>query len=268
MLYKRIDPTSSLKSFIDCYWIIEDDEQTSPTLQKIIPDGFAEVIFHYGDPYRLILLDQVGLQANKLIAGQIDRHFFIENTGRTAMIGIKFNPTALTHLFDLDMQTFTNTVSDITTIPRLKPLAALLNQAPYEEMIIKFDHFFLQLIERSPIKKHVIDAAIELIFEQNGMVSIQEMSEQLNTSQRQIERYFKRYIGLSPKLYTRIIRFNYIFELMKNADHNWQDLVFKSGYYDQSHFIKNFKEFTGEDPTKYGFDEKNIANFFLKKLDE
>ena len=84
-------------------------------------------------------------------------------------------------------------------------------------------------------------------------------------NERQIERLFSKYIGLSPKFYSRIIRFSHIFELMRSKDNSWGDLVYKSGFYDQSHFIKNFKEFTGEDPSSYGFEEKNMANFHLKK---
>ncbi len=268
MLYKRIDPHPSLSKVINCYWIIEDDGQTSPVEQKIIPDGYTEIIFHYGDPYRLKLIDQFGLQTDRLVAGQIDQHFYIENTGKTAMMGIKLRPTALTHLFDLDMKELTNKITDISAIGSLQSLEEILTVASHDEMIQRNNEYFSNLLAKKPILPHVIDEAIELIFKKNGMISIQEISEQLNTGQRQLERYFNKYIGLSPKLYTRIIRFNYIFELMKNKDNNWQDLVFQSGYYDQSHFIKNFKEFTGEDPTKYGFDEKNIANFFLKKLEE
>lgn len=183
------------------------------------------------------------------------------------MIGIKFKPAALSHLFGLDMAKFTNKVSDIADIAVLKPFIELLDKSTHSDMVDRINQFFIQLIKNNPIEPNIIDRAIEIIFENNGMISIQKMSEQLDTSPRQLERYFNKFIGLSPKLYMRIIRFNYIFELMKNKDHNWQDLIFQSGYYDQSHFIKNFQEFTGEDPTQYGFDEKNMANFFLKKLE-
>ena len=52
---------------------------------------------------------------------------------------------------------------------------------------------------------------------------------------------------------------------MQNKDFDWSDVSFLAGYYDQSHFIKNFKEFTGENPSDYGFNDINMANFFLKK---
>jgi len=52
---------------------------------------------------------------------------------------------------------------------------------------------------------------------------------------------------------------------LKSQQPDWLNLVVQAGYYDQSHFIRNFKAFTGEDPTRYGFEEKSLANFFLKR---
>ncbi|NQY35322.1 MAG: AraC family transcriptional regulator [Alteromonadaceae bacterium] len=80
---------------------------------------------------------------------------------------------------------------------------------------------------------------------------------------RQLERYFKQAIGLPPKLYCRIIRFAYIFKLISTNNSNWSEISTQAGFYDQSHFIKNFKEFTGEEPSKYGFKAENLANLFL-----
>jgi transcriptional regulator GlxA family with amidase domain len=84
-------------------------------------------------------------------------------------------------------------------------------------------------------------------------------------SERSLERYFKQWIGLTPKFYSRIIRFAHIFELVNKDQKNWAEISAQAGFYDQAHFIKNFRAFTGEEPSKYGFKEANMANFFLQK---
>ncbi|MDY8135884.1 helix-turn-helix domain-containing protein [Aquimarina sp. 2201CG5-10] len=84
-------------------------------------------------------------------------------------------------------------------------------------------------------------------------------------NERNLERFFKTYIGLTPKFYSRVIRFSNIFKLIQQEGFNWASIAYLAGFYDQSHFIKNFKEFTGEEPSKYGFEEENMANFFLKE---
>jgi transcriptional regulator GlxA family with amidase domain len=97
------------------------------------------------------------------------------------------------------------------------------------------------------------------------MITVAEITAIAGVGERHLERLFKQYIGLSPKFFTRIIRFSTIFQLIEQQDPSWAGLAYETGYFDQSHFIRNFKAFTGEDPSRYGFDEKNMANFFLKK---
>lgn len=112
----------------------------------------------------------------------------------------------------------------------------------------------------------MINRAIDKVFSSNGMSTVAEICREADCNERQLERMFRKRVGLSPKLYTRIIRFAYIFQLVEgNEKINGSELGVASGYYDQSHFIRNFKAFTGEDPSRYFFDEPNLANFFLKK---
>lgn len=127
-------------------------------------------------------------------------------------------------------------------------------------------YWMMQSDDATPrIEKIIPDGFTELIFESNGMAGIKDLCEAGNKSERQLQRLFKKYIGLSPKYYARIIRFNYIFRLIKEKERSWAEIVFESGYYDQSHFIRNFKAFTGEDTSAYYFEAPNMANFFLNK---
>ena len=96
------------------------------------------------------------------------------------------------------------------------------------------------------------------------MVDLEKVANSAGISLRQAERLYKRAVGISPKFFSRIVRFNYIFKVMETHEESWIRVALQSGYFDQSHFIKNFKEFTGEEPSNYGFEAKNLANFFLK----
>ena len=109
MQFERIIPPLELKNLIECYWTVEGDDP-SPRIQKIIPDGFPEVIFHFGDPYRIKLLDRWETQDKNLLAGQITKFFFLQNTGRSEILGIKFKPQGLAHLFNIPMHTLTDKV--------------------------------------------------------------------------------------------------------------------------------------------------------------
>ncbi len=267
MLYERIQPSASLSRFIDCFWVIESDDPTIHQ-QKIIPDGFPEIIFHYGEPYRINISGEWSAQSNKLLAGQIRNHFLLENTGRSGMIGIKFRPHGIASLFDVTMEALTDDVVELDSfLPgQFEPVTStLLGEDHFSKKIAALTSFFEDLINSKETSDQLIDRVLQLIFTRNGVLSVSEIVDQLNVNERKLERSFKKFIGLSPKFYCRIIRFNYIFKLIKEQKLSWSELAYLSGYYDQSHFIKNFQEFTGEDPSEYFFEEETMANFFLNR---
>ncbi len=133
---------------------------------------------------------------------------------------------------------------------------------------MEYNQFFGDLVKSFDNGQLLIDKAIDIIFKYNGSIEINQPCKDLFTTERQLQRVFKKYIGVPPKIYARIIRFNYLFQLMKNPKPLLTQMAFDAGYYDQSHLVRNFKNFTGEEPSGYFFDEKNLANFFLKKTDE
>lgn len=267
MIFKRLAPDPGLEHLIECYWIVESQDPT-PQQQKIIPDGFPEIIFHYGDPYRINLGTAWELQSASLLGGQLRNYFYLENTGVSGIVGIKLKPTAVTHLFNISMDELTDKVVDLPLVTghSFQPIAAAIRPGIDHDTIIRFinDHV-KQLAEKASYHANHADRAVTQIIEKKGMITVAELIGTLGTSERNLERIFKKYIGLSPKFYTRIIRFNTIFQLIQEGDPRWTSIAFDSGFYDQSHFIRNFKAFTGEDPTRYFFDEQNMANFFLKK---
>lgn len=266
MQFTRLEPPQELNTIVECYWIAEDNDPT-PVRQKIIPDGFPEIIFHFGDPYKINLTTQWEVQVKSLLAGQITRYFYLENTGKSHMLGIKLKPAAVYQLFEVEMNTLNDHVADLHDALNGK-LDALENQvrtsSNNHERIAIINNYLGQLILKP--SDLVVEKALSEIFSTHGLVTVSELCELTNTHERQLQRRFKKEIGLSPKFYSRLIRFNYIFHLAQEKKLRWSEVGLEAGYYDQSHFIKNFKSFTGEDPTGYFFDEPNLANFFLKKV--
>lgn len=265
MNFIRLAPHSSLTAFIECYWMMQSDDPT-PRIEKIIPDGFTELIFNYGSVYEAKTDKDWALQGANLLAGQIRSYFHLKNTGPTGSFAIKLKPAALTQLFNLSMDQYLDKIVEMETIP--SPLLSTLKKKvlPFENeqsLKLTLDNYFIELSQSA--SKNPLQETLDLIFNSNGMASVSEMTAVAGVGERQLERLFKKYIGLSPKYYARIIRFNYIFQLIKSKKSSWAEIVYQSGYYDQSHFIRNFKAFTGEDPSSYFFEEKNMANFFLNK---
>jgi len=265
MKFTRISPHPSLEKLIECYWMMQSDDRT-PRVEKIIPDGFTELIFNYGSIYKAKINGSWYTQTPNLLAGQISSNFRLENTAETGSFAIKLKPAALTQLFGLNMECYLDQIVDLDTFPH-QELAGLKDRfLPFEnEQILKqcLDDHFLELSKSAT--ENPLEEELELIFDSNGKASVKELCLAGKKSERQLQRLFKKYIGLSPKYYARIIRFNYIFQLIREKKRSWADIVYESGYYDQSHFIRNFKAFAGEDPSAYFFEAPNMANFFLNK---
>lgn len=269
MIYKKQKSKLELQDIIESFWLIDGKKDKSIKKQKIIPDGYPELIFHYKDSFRANISGTWFLQDKSLIAGQIKNHFYLENTGETGIFGIKLKPWALKSVFNFDMNLVTNNVVGIkntTLLTQVNPIEKIVfKESSFEEKIDDIEKWWVTTIKKASAKITKGQEATKLIIKRKGEISIQEVIDIIKISERGLERYFKSYIGVSPKFYSRIIRFSNIFHLVQTEDFNWSDISYLAGFYDQSHFIKNFKEFTGEDPSRYGFTQKNMANFFLRK---
>lgn len=105
--------------------------------------------------------------------------------------------------------------------------------------------------------------SLELIKKAKGMVDIDFLSQQACLSRKQFERLFSEHIGISPKQYLRIIRFQSALHNNSQSNHwSMTQLALESGYYDQSHFINDFKALTGLTPKKFFADCDSVSDFF------
>ncbi|MEP1094407.1 MAG: helix-turn-helix transcriptional regulator [Cyclobacteriaceae bacterium] len=265
MIFERYEPKPELSHIIKEFWVFENSD-TTPEIQKVIPDGFSEIIIHYGDPYRINLDGKWEPQSRLLFSNQISKFFQLENTGASAMIGMKLFPVAGYELLGVDMSTITDRVIPLEDLnANISSIRRLTSPAHTTEVrILALENWGKKMIVNSNRDTSKIREVALEIFQSNGMKDIQQLASSSGISIRQLERLFKKSTGVTFKFFSRIVRFNYIFQLIKDKELSWIQVALKSGFFDQSHFIKNFKEFTGEEPSSYGFDEKTLANFFLK----
>jgi transcriptional regulator GlxA family with amidase domain len=109
-----------------------------------------------------------------------------------------------------------------------------------------------------------LENAVDCIAANQGLISIEELTRQVGLGRRQLERKFALHVGVSPKLYTRIIRFQRILDLVQKAERfEWPDVSVNCGYYDQSHLIRDFKAFSGRTPDDYLSADETMARLFL-----
>ena len=271
MTYQKFQPCHILEPFVECYYVWQSgNEPVKDLIVESPPSGFCSIVFNSGDIYFLQNKKYEKLEVPKeFVAGQAIYSYKLFLNGNIAVAGIVFKPAGLATLFELPVHEFTEERMDLKTMftPAVieKYAERLAASADAREKAIVLEEFVLQQYELIKPEPDYIDKAANLIIEKNGMLHVNELMETIYMSRRNFERRFFQKVGLSPKYYARIRRMAYLMNSIagkKKVD--WSKLFSECEYYDQSHFIKDFLEFTGRSPQQYLEENKELANLIEK----
>jgi AraC-like DNA-binding protein len=271
MVYLKFKPSPSLEPFVECYfsWSSEGVPVKDLTVESP-PNGFCSMVFNVGDTYVLRNKKFNELKVPRcFVSGQGIYTYQLFLNGIVHMCGIVFKPAALATLFDLPTYQYTEerislyTIFDNSLIDHIyNDLAA--NSDANAQMKILESFLLRQLHQCKPLCDQ-IDLVANKIIGEHGMLSVSDMMKNVFTSRRNFERRFFRKVGLSPKYYARIARMSYLMNTIAGKKHvEWKQLFHKCAFYDQSHFIKDFLEFTGRTPQKYLEDNQELAKLVDK----
>jgi AraC-like DNA-binding protein len=267
MQYLTYTPSAYLIPFVKCYWTLSAPEEDKPEKQRIVPDGCMEMIFHHGDLYKQYHEDGSHIiQPRSFVFGQITIPLDIEPTGESEIFAVRFNPDGFIAFGSLPINTMENRAVPLT---ELFDEAGdfleqnILNAITTEERISIVETFLIErLISPGSVDK-LVKSSVEVIMEGNGQLSIDKLSEQLQINRRQLERKFSSVIGLSPKQLSKMIRLQSTLKALSNKEFtSLTSLAYQGEYYDQAHFIKDFKEFTGMSPKKFYADNLRMSLLF------
>jgi len=111
------------------------------------------------------------------------------------------------------------------------------------------EQFLLSQLKNIQTDK-LITEAVKLIYQSNGTIRIKELNEKLFISQSPFEKRFRKIVGTTPKKFASIIRFNKVLETLDKSK-SLTEICFENNFFDQAHFIKDFKHFTGDTPENF-----------------
>ena len=248
MFYKKISPIEPLQEYIQYFWILEDfANNSSNKCFKIIPDGVPALIFQESPN---MFFDKGGQALPQLyIYGQSTKCIEHTVTGYFRVIGVYLQPTALNTIFSLDAYELNHQNVPLEYIVSESIQEQLVNAVSVEEKIELISNFFFKQIQKVRNRDKRIEFTSKLL--QNGK-ALKDIQVEMNLSERSLERMVKQSIGMSPKLFSRIMRFQSGLNYLRQANfENLTELTYLSNYFDQSHYIREFKEFTGTNPKKF-----------------
>ncbi|GAB4024519.1 DUF6597 domain-containing transcriptional factor [Spirosoma gilvum] len=281
MFYQKYSPSPHLAPFVECYYIWENKPETTtwmlsakdPLVIESPPSGFGSFVFNLGTPYSVETTQQNTLQLlpTAFVTGQATRQYRLHLPDHIRMVGIVFRPSGIGSLFGLPMAELTDERIALTDVldKSVQYVTEQLVEAPSHTARIACLEQFLsfQLVKRN-LHADRIDHTSNLIVTNRGIVDMNELIEDSFLCRRQFERKFLQRVGVSPKFYARIRRISYLCSELAGQRwqiSDWQDLVYRCGYYDQSHFIKEFTAFTGKNPSLYVRNNLELTHYLSEQ---
>jgi AraC-like DNA-binding protein len=267
MDYQIYTPSAELQPFVKCYWTLDHPGDETLTKQRVVPDGCMEMIFHHGDLYRQYFEDGTSvLQPRSFVFGQITTYLEIAPTGNSGIIAARFLPEGLAPFLSIPVSALEGKAVDMYTLfgEKGKTLEEeILNARDTKQRLQLIESFLLSLLEQPQTIDTITKACVEAIIQSQGQLGMTELADQVNINRRNMERRFASVIGISPKQLSKVVRLQATLRMLEQKKFSsLTSLAYENGYYDQAHFIKDFREFTGMSPKSFYVENLKFASLF------
>lgn len=239
-------------------------------MEEILPDGHHEIIFNLNSaPARKRTgSDQWQNDPSAYFTGQ-NRKSYLQHLNPGATIyGIRFHPHTQHLFYDFPANLATDQLISLSDVSRTDTLWNCLSESPGET----FNNLEKELLKRVAGLKNpetpflYVNAAVHKIFEMNGNVKNELLEKITGVSARHLEKSFQKYVGLSPKQFSNIVRFNHFVMFRKaHPEKNLTECAHEAGFHDQSHLIHLSNLITDKSPKVYFGKHNYINDFFLRQ---
>jgi AraC-like DNA-binding protein len=242
--YREISPHPALAPWVQCYWELEG---LGSGPQIIYPDGRPEIVFHFGDAPA----SAGEVQPRAMFVAQMKSAVTVRPSGITDVLGIRFKPAGAWALLRFGQAEIAGSIIalDEVCVELGRRVFEKLKECPDRRARVATIESVL--LARVPQQKTALDSIANLVL--GGTLSVQQAREELGISERQCERMFQSATGIGPKLLHRIGRFRRALA-QASSGAPWSRVAADCGYSDQSHLVRDFREFTGAPPTRSGPD--------------
>lgn len=257
MNYQTYKPHKDLESIVKFYWTMEVPFDPKNQKQKIVPDGCIEMTFNFGDKIkRYISETDFILHPNAMVMGQRTKSFDILPVGNVDTFAICFYPIGFANFVKTPLENL---------VDKETPISELFGQAEayeLEQQMIQaintrqrieiVETFLLKILSEKNTISNIVKTTVEALLKTNGTTPINVLLNDDISKRRQLERHFKKQIGISPKQLGKAIRLQATLNLLLNKkSETLTDIAYESQYFDQNHFIKDFKDLVGVTPKEF-----------------
>ena len=266
MKLEIIKPSPQLIEYIQYYWLLECTPSPEESIHRVMPTGLPELMINYGD--RLICSgdEPDTVQPRMHFCGQRNTFYQVKQTGHTRILSALFTPLGALHFFH---SSFSGLLNRSVSLNDMFPadserLYDMLCSAPCSSGKIGIlESFILEKMNKRYRKDYfLVNEIISGIKDAKGVITIDQICHRFGVNSRSLERRFDEYIGMPPKSFLRIVRFQNVLDSYPDYSGSLTELSLDCGYYDQSHFIREVREFSGFSPQEL-FSTCNVHSDFF-----
>jgi AraC-like DNA-binding protein len=258
-LLKDILPKPNLQGYVRKYqvfrFVFEDNAVPPPKFHTPRPEHCITFYIRDSQRFSYYGTEEIITYPKCVINGMYNVPIYRYGGKDFWAIKVILQPATLYHLIGIHVQKLTNTFLDAQEVwgNKVQLICEQLNNSTVlDEMVNLIESFIEDLVKKSLKPLHPIDKASQNMLLLEGNSSLAYSADQSCLSARQFIRKFEERIGINPKMFSRIIRFDSAFRMKNNQPHlDWLTIALATGYYDYQHLVKDFKAFTNLTPTAF-----------------
>lgn len=259
MLFRRHTPCKPLCEFIEDFWLYENYDAQHPR-ERILPSGTVEMVFNLQEDELRIYgpadVKQCRRFSGGVVSGPYVGSFMSDAAEETSIMGVHFRPGGAAAVLGMPIDTLLNTHHDLSAIWGRAAITLREQLCGLRRPDDRFELLERHLLERyftfSQRPHHAVRLGLDILTRTHGIARIQDVAKAAELSQRRFAELFADEVGLTPKLFGRIQRFQHAVAQLKTSEAvDWAQFAVECGYFDQSHMIHEFAELSGVRPFDY-----------------
>lgn len=264
MNYQKFLPLADLASYVECFFEWTGHAKKELDVQSP-PNSFCGLVINCGAPMLAYQHASPRTQVPlAFVSGMFTSNYHLIVNGPIRVVAVVLKPYAVHDFFGIRMSTLVNSRLDLSLLPGfdLSLVHAIQQTHAAHAQIGLLQGFLLGKLSEAKTRATVINDAAKEIDRLNGNVEVGALAEQFNISKRYLEKRFLEKVGVSPKMYARIKRFGVLANQVAHAKEvDWHQVVEGADLHDQSHLIKEFKEFNKMTPNDYHQTHNEMTRF-------
>ncbi len=257
MHLEKFHPVYPLSEYIEMYWYWKGYASEMPVKQQFItPDAYTNLVLNFGTEMKYFYASGMQMSIKDAVYIGQQSKAYMGITGEIIdLISIRFKPHGAANFMKLPVAETAEQIINPDYI--FGKITDSLRSQIYEQTLVAdkirvLENGLLALLHKHIVADRYIDLMINKIRINEGVVSLKDLSSRSESEYKRMQRSFNACVGISPKLFSRMLRFDAICKkVVYNSKPDWFDIIADYQLADQSHLIKEFQFFTGYSPTEF-----------------